>query len=90
MPIYEYKCQGCGRDLELMQKITEAPLEVCPSCGGMLQRLISSTSFVLKGTGWYATDYARKGSSGSGSSQSPSGSKLEKDSSKDSGSEKKN
>jgi len=90
MPIYEYRCQDCGKDLEVMQKITENPLESCPSCGGMLQRLISNTSFVLKGTGWYATDYARKGASASSSSQGPSESKSEKDSSKDSASEKKN
>jgi predicted nucleic acid-binding Zn ribbon protein len=43
-----------------MQKITDDPLEECPSCGGRLNRLISSTSFILKGTGWYVTDYARK------------------------------
>jgi len=90
MPIYEYRCQDCGKDLEVMQKITENPLESCPSCGGVLQRLISNTSFVLKGTGWYATDYARKGASASSSSQGSSASKSEKDSYKDSASEKKN
>ncbi|MEJ5378044.1 MAG: zinc ribbon domain-containing protein [bacterium] len=90
MPIYEYSCQGCGKELEVMQKITENPLETCPSCGGVLQRLISSTSFILKGTGWYATDYARKGSSASSSSShSSSESKSEKDSSKGSASENK-
>lgn len=89
MPIYEYRCQGCGRDLEVMQKITENPLDVCPSCGGVLRRLISNTSFVLKGTGWYATDYARKGTSASSSSQASSESKAGKDSPKDSTSEKK-
>ncbi len=90
MPVYEYSCQGCGKELEVMQKITENPLETCPSCGGALQRLISSTSFILKGTGWYATDYARKGSSASSSSShSSSESKSEKDSSKGSASENK-
>lgn len=90
MPIYEYRCQGCGKELEVMQKITESPLEVCPSCGGLLQRLISNTSFVLKGTGWYATDYARKGASASSSSHGSSESKSEKDSSsKDSSPQKK-
>jgi putative FmdB family regulatory protein len=62
MPIYEYRCRACGEDLEVMQKITEDPLTRCPSCGGELQRLISNTGFILKGTGWYVTDYARKGS----------------------------
>jgi putative FmdB family regulatory protein len=89
MPIYEYKCEGCGKDLEVMQRITEEPLGVCPSCGGQLQRLISSTSFILKGTGWYATDYARKGSSASASSKGSPESKADKDSSKDSSSDKK-
>jgi putative FmdB family regulatory protein len=65
MPIYEYQCQSCGNELEVMQRITEDPLDLCPSCGGKLQRLISNTGFILKGTGWYVTDYARKGSSSS-------------------------
>ncbi len=65
MPIYEYRCQSCGKELEVTQRITEDPLALCPSCGGRLQRLISNTGFILKGTGWYATDYARKGSSSS-------------------------
>lgn len=58
MPIYEYVCQECEQHHEVMQKISEEPLTACPSCGGMLRKMISSTSFVLKGTGWYATDYA--------------------------------
>jgi putative FmdB family regulatory protein len=61
MPIYEYKCNKCGV-FEVMQKITEAPLKKCPTCKGKAERQISSTSFVLKGTGWYVTDYARKDS----------------------------
>ncbi len=60
MPIYEYKCNKCGV-FEVMQKITEAPLKKCPTCKGKTERLISNTSFVLKGSGWYATDYAKKG-----------------------------
>jgi len=58
MPIYEYKCQQCGKHHEVMQKITEKPLKKCPDCGGEMKKMISSTSFVLKGSGWYATDYA--------------------------------
>lgn len=61
MPIYEYACQECGRHHEIMQRITEAPRTECPSCGGELKKMISNTSFVLKGSGWYATDYASKG-----------------------------
>jgi putative FmdB family regulatory protein len=73
MPIYEYKCNKCGV-FEVMQKITEAPLKKCPTCKGKTERLISSTSFVLKGSGWYATDYAKKGSAKSESSESASAS----------------
>jgi putative FmdB family regulatory protein len=59
MPIYEYKCQRCG-DFEATQRITEKPLSRCPTCKGKVKKLISNTSFQLKGTGWYITDYARK------------------------------
>ncbi len=60
MPIYEYECKKCGKHLEVWQKITEEPLKVCPECGGELVKLISESGFILKGTGWYVTDYARK------------------------------
>lgn len=60
MPIYEYKCEKCGIEQEVMQKITEKPLTKCQSCGGKLKKLISNTSFVLKGSGWYVTDYSDK------------------------------
>ena len=58
MPIYEYECTECGKRHEIMQKITDKPLTDCSECGGKMKKVISSTSFVLKGTGWYATDYA--------------------------------
>lgn len=64
MPIYEYQCTDCGRSVEVMQKITDEPLQQCPSCKGKLRRLISLSSFQLKGTGWYATDYKDKGKRG--------------------------
>ena len=59
MPIYEYSCQQCG-DFEVTQKITGKSLSRCPTCNGKVKKLISNTSFQLKGTGWYVTDYARK------------------------------
>ena len=59
MPIYEYSCRECG-GFEVTQKITDKPLTRCPACKGKVKKLISSTSFQLKGTGWYVTDYARK------------------------------
>lgn len=58
MPIYEYGCQACGHELSKMQKFSDAPLTECPQCGGELKKLISSTSFVLKGGGWYAEGYS--------------------------------
>lgn len=60
MPIYEYECNDCGV-FELTQRITEPALKRCPTCKGKVERLISNTSFVLKGSGWYATDYAKNG-----------------------------
>lgn len=60
MPIYEYECRACRKTTEAMQKFSDAPLAECPDCGGQLKKLISNTSFVLKGTGWYKTDYAPK------------------------------
>ena len=62
MPIYEYKCGKCGV-IEVMQRITEAPLKKCPTCRSKVERQISRGSFILKGSGWYATDYAKKGTS---------------------------
>ncbi len=57
MPIYEYECRQCSKHLEVTQKITDSPLTSCSSCGGELRKIITNTSFVLKGSGWYVTDY---------------------------------
>jgi len=57
MPIYEYRCENCGV-FEVTRRITEPALKRCPTCKGKVERLMSATSFVLKGSGWYATDYA--------------------------------
>jgi putative FmdB family regulatory protein len=65
MPIYEYRCEHCG-DFEEMQRITDPPLARCPKCRRKVKRLISHTSFQLKGTGWYVTDYARSGGANGG------------------------
>ena len=64
MPIREYKCKDCGNYIEVIQGINEKPLEKCDKCGGKLEKLISNSSFVLKGSGWYKTDYSSSGSSG--------------------------
>ncbi|MFO8083971.1 MAG: FmdB family zinc ribbon protein [Desulfobacterales bacterium] len=60
MPIYEYECDSCGRIEEAFQKISDAPLSTCNHCSGKLHKLVSHSSFHLKGTGWYVTDYAKK------------------------------
>ena len=58
MPFYEYECQACKFYTEVMQKITDAPLVKCPSCGKRrLQKLVSAPVFRLKGAGWYETDF---------------------------------
>ena len=76
MPIYEYRCEKCG-DFEQTQRISDPALERCPTCRRKVRRLISNTSFQLKGSGWYVTDYARAGKNG--------GKDGAKDSAKDSG-----
>ncbi len=60
MPIYEYVCEKCGSHLEVMQKVSDAPLRRCQKCRGRLEKIISRTSFQLKGSGWYMSDYSRK------------------------------
>ena len=61
MPIYEYECAKCGKRIEVIQKMSDKPLKKHEGCGGALQKLISAAGFQFKGTGWYVTDYARKG-----------------------------
>lgn len=60
MPIYEYKCTKCGKQFEVMRRMADANLSQCSVCGGKLKKLITNTSFVLKGGGWYVTDYPSK------------------------------
>ena len=66
MPLYEYQCQKCGV-FELIRKFSDEPVTTCPTCGSEVQKLASAPAFHLKGTGWYVTDYAKKGSGESGS-----------------------
>jgi putative FmdB family regulatory protein len=88
MPIYEYKCVVCGTHLEKMQKVTDAPLTVCETCGGKLEKQWSRSGFQFKGEGWYVTDYAgkkntasEKSSAGESTVKSESASKEKTDSS---------
>jgi putative FmdB family regulatory protein len=60
MPIYEYQCDQCGKIQEAIQKFSDRPLTQCKHCSGKLNKLISHSTFHLKGTGWYVTDYAGK------------------------------
>lgn len=69
MPIYEYECTECGKVEEALQKISDPPLQKCPSCRGRLKKLISQSTFHLKGSGWYVTDYG-----GSSNQAAPAGS----------------
>jgi putative FmdB family regulatory protein len=63
MPIYEYRCTDCNHQDEYLQKASEPPLSLCPSCGkASFQKLLSAAGFQLKGTGWYATDFKGNGS----------------------------
>lgn len=87
MPLYEYKCDACGARFEMIRKFSDPPLEQCSVCGkGPVEKLVSSPAFHLKGSGWYATDYARKPESGSpASSGSESGDKAATSEKPDSG-----
>jgi len=87
MPIYEYQCGACGHRFEEWQKITEAPVKTCPKCKAKkVERLISATSFTLKGGGWYSDLYSSS-KSGSGGSSSESSSSSDSSSKSDSKSE---
>jgi putative FmdB family regulatory protein len=64
MPLYEYLCEACGHRFETIRKFSDPPIEVCPKCGGTVNKLQSAPAFHLKGSGWYITDYARKDAPG--------------------------
>jgi putative FmdB family regulatory protein len=82
MPIYEYVCGKCGKKTEVIQRVGEAPLRVCPHCGGRLKKAISAPAIQFKGSGWYVTDYARAKQESGGrkalESSSDAGEKSEK------------
>jgi len=62
MPIYEYRCSACGFEKEYLQKLADAPIQVCESCGqATMSKLLSAAGFQLKGSGWYATDFKNAG-----------------------------
>ncbi|MGE5341430.1 MAG: FmdB family zinc ribbon protein [Candidatus Omnitrophota bacterium] len=59
MPLYEYKCNHCHKTFEVLQKFNDEPIQKCLYCNGQVEKLISASSFQLKGSGWYVTDYKR-------------------------------
>jgi len=77
MPIYEYECQECRKVVEVWQNISEEPMTSCPECSGGMKKLISSSSFQLKGGGWFSDGYscasANSGGTSSGDSAKSSG-----------------
>lgn len=89
MPIYEYRCQNCGAEFEEWQRITEPPTCSCKRCGGKASRLISQSTFVLKGSGWYVTDYGKGSQSAPPSKKHNSGSDSGTSAAKESASESK-
>jgi putative FmdB family regulatory protein len=79
MPLYEYQCDACGGRIERIRKFSDPPLEdPCPTCGGHLTKQISSPAIQFKGAGWYVNDYAKSGSSSTGSSKTQKGEAAEK------------
>jgi len=84
MPNYEYLCKNCGHRFEQIRKFSDKQLRKCPECGGVIEQVISAPAMQFKGSGWYVTDYPKKGagsgaSSSSSSSEGESGSKETKD-----------
>ena len=89
MPIYEYECTKCGKLEEVLQNFSDKPMTKCKRCSGKLQKLVSQSTFHLKGTGWYATDYAKKPASAPTPSSKNSKNKSADTTSSDTGSDSK-
>ncbi len=70
MPIYEYECKKCGHQTEILQKFSDPPIADCDACSGKMKKIISQSTFHLKGSGWYVTDYANKSTSSNATSRS--------------------
>lgn len=72
MPNYEYLCKKCGHRFEQIRKFSDKQLRKCPECGGVIEQVISAPAVQFKGSGWYVTDYAKKGAASASSSSSSS------------------
>lgn len=86
MPLYEYQCKKCGHRFEKIQKFSDKMIKKCPECGGAVEQLLSAPAVQFKGSGWYVTDYAKKGA---GSSTPAPETAAPKDAAKDSKETKK-
>ena len=75
MPLYEYQCKKCKHTFEKIQKFSDPLVKKCPECGGPVEQLLSAPAVQFKGSGWYVTDYAKKGASSSSSGSSSSSEK---------------
>jgi putative FmdB family regulatory protein len=74
MPIYAYRCTGCGHELDVLQKVSDAPLTECPSCHQpLLAKMVTAAGFQLKGSGWYVTDFRDKAAAKKDSKAEPAG-----------------
>ena len=89
MPLYEYKCRKCGHVFEKIQKFSDKPKASCPECGGAGERQLSAPAVHFKGSGWYITDYARKGQSGASKEKTAPTDKSKSSETKDSSSDSK-
>jgi putative FmdB family regulatory protein len=78
VPTYEYQCDACGRIFEIRQRISEPALTRCDTCGGVVRRLLSAAPFILKGEGWYVTDYPSESRKKARESEKSTGDKSEK------------
>ncbi len=72
MPLYDYSCEKCGKRFELMRSMSDNSQVTCPDCASVCKKNVTTTSFMLKGTGWYKTDYTSSGTAGTKTTHSPS------------------
>ena len=77
MPLYEYQCKKCHHRFERIRKFSDPHVKKCPDCGGPVEQVVSAPAVQFKGSGWYVTDYGKKGSTGTASSNGESGGKKE-------------
>jgi putative FmdB family regulatory protein len=89
MPLYEYQCASCGERTEIIQKMSDPPIEQCSKCGGAMKKLISSPAIQFKGSGFYKTDYASASSSASSESKGESKTEAKSESKSETKSESK-